>query len=82
MAVTREVMAVMLPVTVELYGGRIIGNAEDVVFVEFRNLCDAALYINAYLIADRARIQSDGNGVSQTEFDKPVVIDFNIGELV
>lgn len=80
MTMSPTVLLALLPITVETYNGTIMERDEGVVSVEFPNLCDAARYINAYLLHDRARIQSDGNGVSEVTFWKSVIIEFNTAE--
>lgn len=62
------------------HGGKIYGDDGYMLSVEFNDLIDASEFIHQFGLRRVARIISDGNGVSETGFTKPVVIQFDISK--
>lgn len=62
--------------TAEVYDGKLESDDGYSVDVRFGSLLMASAYINNYAFQDVARIASDENGVSQTAFNKEIVIQF------
>lgn len=70
----------LIEATVALYNGIIHGDDEYWLDVEFPNLVTATEFIRNYDMDKIARIRSDENGVSRTNFTDVVVIQFQIKE--
>lgn len=63
-----------------IYGGKPGEDDGYEMPVKFENLRMAAMMIDQHGLETIARIESDGNGVSETSFTKPITILFRIVE--
>lgn len=64
-----------------MFGGKIHGaDSDGVLDIEFPTMIQAASFVRAVEWEKHSQIRSDGNGVTVNTFNKPVVIQVQLGE--